>query len=62
MFDSYYGMPGFSNVGRVTEGAYQRQQDRLRCQKCANRGRGCHGNEGPCGAFKPSELYEKYHK
>ena len=55
-------MPGFSNVGRVTEGAYQRQQDRLRCQKCANRGHGCHGNEGPCGAFRPSELYEKYHK
>lgn len=51
-------LPGFENVNEVLEHRYERRQDSLRCMKCANRGHGCHGAEGPCGAFRPHDLHE----
>lgn len=51
-----FKQPTYS-FSKLSEGALQRKWDKQRCWACANYTHGCHGTEGPCGAFTPKNTH-----
>lgn len=51
-----FKQPTYS-FSELSEGALQRKWDKQRCWACANYTHGCHGTEGPCGAFTPKNTF-----
>ena len=56
---AYAAQHAAGNENYASPSGVDHQKYSLRCQKCKNFTHGCHGEDGPCGAFIPYDAKDR---